>query len=464
MRFSARLLVIVAVMIAICVVGCSHGTNGGGTATQNNSVANSGAGSATNANGGTAAANANVGAMVAAGANVLPGGFQSSTDADGTGTLLWAKAATGQTSAKGAMRDALGALKNYFDAAPQFASAVSDSADQVVQVMLSANFKGQPVNGIATAVIGSAGGVFGLVYDRPASLKSSFANLSKQFSAQLPKSASSGQPFSLAAPASWTRQTGGDKSGAVNLPAGWKVTGCVQGNMQVVGPRGEYVQLGNVAFVNTQLVPGTTGLASPYLAPVPAFTFFTNYVTKVNRATGVNLINVPGKVIESKAVPAPMQGGEGAFMLQEMTVNGTSYKVYALVYTAKLLLSGWQFYTSYVAAPSSVFAGEFGDMMRIWNSWKVDDAVYQQMMAQTLQTMQSTSAMINNSTQQEIGSFDNLQANMENIINGEDEVQNNTTGTRANVPMKSTSTVIQGCKNSGYDCQVVPFSQLAGGH
>jgi hypothetical protein len=43
-------------------------------------------------------------------------------------------------------------------------------------------------------------------------------------------------------------------------------------------------------------------------------------------------------------------------------------------------------------------------------------------------------------------------------------VENTSTGTRANVPMQSTSTVIQGCKNSGYDCQVVPFSQLAGGH
>lgn len=451
MEFRARLLVIVAVMVAICVAGCSHGANGG-TTTQNNSAA------------GNASANAGVSSNASAGANVLPGGFQSATDSDGTGQLLWAKVATGQTSAKGAMRDALGALKNYFDAAPQFTSAVSDSADQVVQVMLSANYKGQPVNGIATAVIGSSGGVFGLVYDRPASLKNSFANLSKQFSAQLPKSASSGQPFSLAAPASWTRQTGGDKSAAVNLPAGWKVTACVQGTMQIVGPRGEYLQLGDVQFVNTKLVPGTTGLAGPYLAPVPAFTFLTNYGTSVNQLTGVKLISIPGKVIESKAVAAPMQGGEGAFMLQEMTVNGTPYKVYALVYTAKLLLSGWQFYTSYVAAPASIFPSEFGDLMRIWNSWKVDDAVYQQMMAQTLQTMQSTSAMINNSTEQQIGSFDNLQANMENIINGEDAVQNNTTGTRANVAMQSTSTVIQGCKNSGYDCQVVPFSQLAGGH
>jgi hypothetical protein len=178
----------------------------------------------------------------------------------------------------------------------------------------------------------------------------------------------------------------------------------------------------------------------------------------------VKLITVPGKVIESKVVAAPMQGGQGAFMLQEMTVNGTPYKVYALVYTAKLLLSGRQFYSSYVAAPANMFPSEFGDMMRIWNSWKVDDSVYQNMMAQTLQTMQSTSAMINNSTEQQIGSYDNLQANMENIINGENSVENTTTGTRANVSMGSTSSVIQGCKNSGYDCQVVPFDQLAGGH
>jgi len=250
----------------------------------------------------------------------------------------------------------------------------------------------------------------------------------------------------------------------VNLPAGWKVTACVQGTMQILGPRGEYVQLGDIAFVATQALPGTQGLVSPYLGPVPAFTLFTNYATRMNLAAGVKLNNVPGKVVESKAVQAPMQGGEGAYMLQEMTVNGTPYKVYALVYTARLPLSGWQFYTSYVAAPSSVFAGEFGDMMRIWSSWKVDDAVYQQIMQQTLQTMQSTSDMINHSTQQEIGSFENLQANMENIINGEDSVENTSTGARTNVPMQSTSQVLQGCKNNGYDCQVVPIGQLTGGH
>jgi hypothetical protein len=461
MEFRARLLAIVGLVAMAGLVACSHGAAPGQSASGAQSSA---ASSSANAAGGNASAN--IGGVVGApaGTNALPGGFQSVTDADGSGQLLWAKVVAGQTSAKGAMRDALGALKNYFDAAPQFTSAVSDSADQVVQVMLSANYKGQAVNGIATTVIGSGGGVFGMVYDRPASLKSSFANLSKQFSAQLPKSASSGQPFSLAAPASWTRQTGGDKSAAVNLPAGWKVTACAQGSMQITGPHGEVLLLGDVQFVNTQLVPGTTGLASPFLDPVPAFTFLTNYSTRVNQATGVKLITVPGKVIESKAVQAPMQGGEGAFMLQEMTVNGTPYKVYALVYTAKLLLSGWQFYSSYVAAPATIFPSEFGDMMRIWNSWKVDDSVYQNMMAQTLQTMQSTSAMINNSTEQQIGSFDNLQANMENIINGENSVENTSTGTRANVSMGSTSAVIQGCKNSGYDCQMVPFNQLAGGH
>lgn len=450
MKLQVRSLAIVAVVAMAGLVACSKSAAPG-----NSSNGQAAAGGQSSSASGT---------MSAAGTNALPGGFQSVTDADGSGQLLWAKVAAGQTSAKGAMRDALGALKNYFDAAPQFTSAVSDSADQVVQVLLSANYKGQPVNGIATTVIGSSGGVFGMVYDRPALLKSSFANLSKQFSAQLPKSASSGQPFSLAAPANWTRQTGGDQSAAVNLPAGWKVTGCEQGNLEATGPRGEYLQLGEVTFVNTQLIPGTTGLASPYLAPVPAFTFLTNYMTKINQMTGVKLITVPGKVIESKAVQAPMQGGQGAFMLQEMTVNGTPYKVYALVYTAKLLLSGWQFYSSYVAAPANIFPSEFGDMMRIWNSWKVDDSVYQNMMAQTLQTMQSTSAMINNSTEQQIGSYDNLQANMENIINGEDAVENTSTGTRANVSMQSTSAVLQGCKNSGYDCQMVPFDQLAGGH
>src|SRR5580704_1916636 len=173
MKLQMRWLAIIGLVAMAGLVACSKSAAPGQAAAGGQNSA---------ASGGTSNGGAQVsGAMSAGGTNSLPGGFQSVTDADGSGQLLWAKVAAGQTSAKGAMRDALSALKNYFDAAPQFTSAVSDSTDQVVQVMLSANYKGQAVNGIATTVIGSGGGVFGMVYDRPASLKSSFANLSKQF-------------------------------------------------------------------------------------------------------------------------------------------------------------------------------------------------------------------------------------------------------------------------------------------
>jgi hypothetical protein len=448
MKLRARWMAVFALMAAIGAVACSHSASGSSTAEQN-------AGGAQNFGGSGSAARA----------GALPNGYQSVTDADGTGQLLWVKVAAGQKSATGAMRDSLGALKNYFDAAPQFISAVSDSQDQVVQVMISAKLKGQTVTGVATTVIGSAGGVFGLVYDRPTALKSSFGNLSNKFRAQLPQSGNSGQPFSLTPPSSWSRQTAGDKSGAANLPSGWQARGCNQGTMDIVGPHGEYVELGEIAFVATQALPGANGMVSPYVGPVPAFSFFTNYVTKMNRASGVNLINVPGKVIESKAVAAPMQGGEGAYMLQQMTVNGTPYKVYALVYTARLPMSGWQFYTSYVAAPAAVFDSEFGDMMRIWSSWKVDDKVYQQIMQQTLQTMQSTSDMINHSTEYQINAQENLQASMLNIINDQTSVADTTTGTVSQVSTANAQKMLDDCKTSGLNCKVVPFNQLAsGGH
>jgi len=454
MKFRACWLVIFGLMTAIGAAACSRSASGDGAA-QNNSAA----GNAASTGAGGVAANSGAGEVGA-----LPGGFQSVTDADGSGQLLWAKVGAGQRSAKGAMRDSFGALKNYFDAPPQLLSAVSDSQDRVVQVVLAANFKGQPVNGIATTIIGSVGGVFGLVFDRPAALKTSFANLSKTFRAQLPQSTAGGGAFSLAAPASWTRQTAGDRSCAVNIPSGWKPQGCAEGTMTIFGPRGEYVALGQITFVASQALPGTQGIVSPYLQPVPAFTLFVNYLTRMNRASGVNLINVMGRVVESKAVAAPMQGGEGAYLLQEMTVNGTPYKIYALVYTARLPMSGWQFYTSYVSAPAGNFEAEFPDLMRIWSSWKVDDRVYQQIMQQTLQTMKSTSDMINHSTEQEIGSFENLQSNMLNIINGDESVANTTTGARQTVSIQNAANVLQGCKASGYDCQVLPVGQITGGH
>lgn len=395
-------------------------------------------------------------------AQTLPRGYQAYSDAQSSGRLIYAKFSQSDHSARSAMRDSLSSLNSYFDAPPQLLSAVSDSQDQVVQAVLSANLKGQPVRGVATVVIGSAGATFGLVFDRPTALQNSFQTLSKRLGQEMPQSSGASGPLNLSAPQDWKRQAGGDGSAAVNLPAGWRITGTTQGIVSVEGPHKEYVELGLIFFVATQALPGAKGMVSRYLDPVPAFTYFVNYNSTVKAQDGSTIHQSPGRVLESKAVPAPMQGGKGAYLLQEITVNGVPYKLYGLVYTAPMVMSGWTFYTSYVAAPASVFDAEFADMMRMWASWKVDDRVYQQLMQQTMESMNATRDILQGSQERQMHAYDNLEENMDLIIKGEDRVGNSTLGTSSDVSTQNTASVLASCKARGYDCKEVPFDQLTG--
>jgi hypothetical protein len=260
----------------------------------------------------------------------LPRGFQSYDNPNGSGHLIYAKFSVSDPSASNSMRDFLGTLNSFFDAPPQLLAAVGNPTDQVVQATLSGNLGGKPVTGIATVVISQTNAIVGLVYDAPAALKTSFQQLYRRLGQEMPQGSSG--PFTLAAPQSWQRQTGGDRTAALNLPSGWKVDGITKGIVAVSGPHKEYVELGYTFFVNT--MPGSQGMVSRYLEPVPAFTFFVNANRTVTGYDGSVIHQSPGRLIASKAVPAPMQAGKGAYLLQELTVNGVLYKVYALVYTA----------------------------------------------------------------------------------------------------------------------------------
>jgi hypothetical protein len=121
----------------------------------------------------------------------------------------------------------------------------------------------------------------------------------------------------------------------------------------VDGLHNELIQLGLIYFVST--LPGSPGMASPYLQPVPAFSYFVNYFTRINLLQGTNLKNIPGRLLEVRDVPAPIPNGRGAYLLQEVSSNGSPAKVFALVYTAPNLMTGWTLYTSYVSAPADLF-------------------------------------------------------------------------------------------------------------
>lgn len=395
-----------------------------------------------------------------------PRGFVVRTPSQGTGWVLYAPFPRGPATARGVMRAGLAALKTYFDGPVQVLSAGADARDQAVQAIVSASVHGRPVRAVATAVTGATadGGAFGIVLDRPDALRASFAGLSALLAHDMPVTAGSSGAgpagADLAAPRDWTRQTGGDRSAAVDLPAGWQVKGCSEGAITIVGPHRELIQLGLIFFVSN--FPGAQGMSGPYLAPVPAFSYFVDFTTRANLRQGLKLDNVPGRVIESRDTPAPMPNGRGAYLLQDIASNGQPARAFALVYTVPGLTAGWTLYTSYVSAPTEVFTREFADLLRIWSSWKVDDRVYRQQLQQTLQTMSATREILGQGVQRRMHAYDPLQESMELIIRGDDRLQNRTTGARADVPIEDADAVLRACRARGYDCRRVPFEDLVG--
>jgi hypothetical protein len=390
--------------------------------------------------------------------HALPPDFHSYSAPHGSGRLIFANLPPGARSARTVMRDCLGSLKAYFDGRVQLQGAVSDPQDQVVQAIVAANLRGQRMRGVATAAIGQSGTTFGLVFDRPDLLKSSFQALSQRLSQEMPKASGRSGPFDLSPPAEWRRQTAGDRTCAVDLPPGWRITGCSQGVVTVVGLHNELIQLGLIYFVST--LPGSPGMAGPYLQPAPAFSYFVNYFTRVNLLQGTNLKNIPGRLLEVRDVPAPMPNGRGAYLLQEVSSNGSPAKVFALVYTAPNLMTGWTLYTSYVSAPADLFSAEFADLMRIWGSWKVDDRVYLRQMQQTIESMSQTRDILRSGSDHQMHAYDNLEESMGLIIRGEERVENRSHGGREDVYTEDTDAVLHVCRERGYDCRRVPADEL----
>jgi hypothetical protein len=123
-------------------------------------------------------------------------------------------------------------------------------------------------------------------------------------------------------------------------------------------------------------------------------------------------------------------------------------------------MAGWTLYTSFVSAPADLFPREFGDMMRIWNSWKVDDRVYQRLMQQTLESMNATREILSSGTQRQMHAYDNLEESMDLILKGEERVENKSLGGRADVYTQDTDAVLHACQTRGYECRRVPFDEL----
>lgn len=394
------------------------------------------------------------------GRGTVPRGFSALTDPNGSGQLVFAQFPSSQRTASTTMREFLGYMQGYFDSPPQFLGAVGDQQDKVVQAMWHGTFRGQPVRGVATVALGSSDGIFAMLFDQPQLFAGSYARLAKQLGNMMPRSVQGGGGGGGADAVNWSRQTTGDRSAAATVPQGWRVTGCVNGALDIVGPNNQAIELGLAFPIFTSALPGYRGLMAPYMKPIQALALYeSNNDYNTYRRSPPSTF---GRIVETTPVQNP--NGQGMYILQEVANNQGRRKVLAMVLTSQVAQNEWLLYISFVASSQDSFAHDLPIMMKIWGSWKVDDRVFQQRMQQALANMRETSNILSSISKSQSGVYDNINTAMDMVIRGHWPVENTETGSRVELEQNTATELERECQNQGIPCRQVPINQLTGGH
>lgn len=384
----------------------------------------------------------------------LPSGFLVYNDPQGSGRLIYVKGPRA-SSAKATMRQFLASLRSYFDGPIHLTGATGNPEDTMVQAMLTAKSAGQSVAAVAAVVISTNGSTSGLIYDRPAALRSSYARLSNYFSKQMPQASTGAQKAATpgAAPdtSTWRRQTSGDRSTSVLLPPNWHLTDVANGSAGAAGPENEQVALGVTFPVMSQPpFPGARGTFVPYMSPEQALRWYTNqFGSKVVRV----IDHAPGR--------NPMPGGQAEFITVEGVMkDGTPYKAQTLVMTTPMAMNNWMFYITYVAAPPARFDTDFATLVAIWQNWKLDPTFVQQKQADTARVQQQTRNIINETAQHTMHAYDNVNEAWDQVIRGVTTMENTDTGARGETQLGTAGAVLKECQRRGISCREVPTDEL----
>lgn len=375
----------------------------------------------------------------------LPQGFQSYRDPQSTGRLIYVKSGDGATSAKAAMRQFLASLNGVFDGPLQVTAATSDPQDTVVQAVLSTEAGGQPVEAVAAVATAKGSSIAGLMYDRPDSFRASYPRLSSYFSKEIGHPVESRQVSTKPDLSTWKRQSGGDGSTSVLMPADWQLGLVKSGSAVLNGPNKEQVVLGFTTFV----MPNTRGYA-PYMPPEQALAWFL-------RNNGLQL----ERVLQHDPVSPNNGGGQQELMMIEVAQqDGSRYKAVCRVITAPMGMNIWQFHLSSMAAPEDHFEASQPTMVAIWNSWKVDPDWVKSSLNDAAKTAADTRAMIMEGAERSRHAFDNVNESIDQAIRGVSTMENTNTGKRAETQIGTERAVEDACRRNSMSCREVPINEL----
>jgi hypothetical protein len=309
----------------------------------------------------------------------VPDGFHAFRDPQSSGRVLYGTFSGSARSATAAAQGILGSLKVYFDKTPDIQTVARNDTDQQVQAFFAATIQTVPVLGVVGVELRNGNGSVSVIFDRPESLRSSFSGLRALLARSVPQGAADValRPTRLA------------DGSTISLPDGWRVASTGKGSVDLEGSRGETASFGAAApvYSRVQRMPGMPAnyvLQSPCCDPVRALTTLLPQISAIVQRSGRPPMRLV-RVVEAQ--PTQWPNGQAAYILTQLNVGGRLNYSYNLVGAMPGYSDPWTYYTSGVAAPDGVFQNEFGTMLRIWKSYTVNPAVFQERLDNAVKNM-----------------------------------------------------------------------------
>jgi hypothetical protein len=361
----------------------------------------------------------------------------------GTGRALFAQK-PGIRSAKEGVLSALRDLRQLYDGKPEVSGGFGDTNDKQCQGSFTAREKGQQVKGTVLCGVGENGAAITIVYDR----------------ADAPPAEVAALLGALPSPAKWVTHPLPAGSGTIQLPSDWKIKQSTQlGTVIAEGPQGQLVGLGVGAevvdprsFIAAQVRANGSMLVAPSTDPVTALRNLAPQLSNMSVRAGGPPIQL-NRILTNAPAQAQIPGGQAAWITCSLTKgtgrNAVQEREIALLECYPVGQLAWGLYTSYACGPEATFDRDLPVMVRIAQSWKLNDQAVTSNSRQMIDAQNRRFAAFEDSMKAKNQAFDSYMQSVRNaervrersnadfdeIIRGYRTVEDTQTGDRTDVDL-----------------------------
>jgi len=389
------------------------------------------------------------GSVPVSNARNLPAGFRSIPPASGTGDLLYG--GMSGTDAKAALFAALNALAGNFDAAPHVLGAMSTENNDEAQALIDGVRDGQPIRGMGYAQTDGSQCVVAVVYDRADNFATSSADLVHLAQQTLP-AASAATPVPL-------QHTTLSDGTTLDVPSGWNVqpnNGAVGGT----GPQGTF-DFGQAMEVYTP--EAAAYYAQPYGARAPLVSAYGDPGRELQELWAqFKIVPAPDDIQIIERTPLPWwTSGAGELLHVRGPINGSDTECVAEVLTSQEGGGKWMYYYSGVASSASAFNQNLPTLMKIWQSWKTDDHIFQERLMNAANSLRECGRIIQAANAFRQDAMERSSMAWDHIVRGTWPIEDQQTHSRAIAQQDVNAVVSKLNESEGYNrWRVVPFEEL----